>query len=96
MKSTSLDTYSETWPEEEKAAKKAAAIQSIVQSADTISFYDAARFEELLSSDFAPNNTYFMGFKRYRADLGVFETEFREQYNSDFAAYVTHLKEKYG
>ncbi|QWG06195.1 aminopeptidase [Flammeovirga kamogawensis] len=46
-------------------------------------------------SDFTPNNTFFMGFKRYRGKQNEFKEEFDNQFNGDFHAYMTYLKETY-
>lgn len=92
---TLYEGYQEGWPVALKDSLKAATIQQIVRSADTIPFHNRARFKRLLAADFAPNNTFFMGYKRYRADLSHFENAFKNDFNSDFPRYVAHLIEQY-
>ena len=41
------------------------------------------------------NNTYFLDFKRYRAQQNIFAEEFKTRFHSDFPAYFKYLKEKY-
>ncbi len=79
----------------QKKEKKEAIIKSILQSADTISFYDSSRFEKVLSSDFEVNNTFFITYMMYREEQNQFEVEFRTKFNSDFKKYLAYLKEKY-
>ncbi|TAF67081.1 MAG: aminopeptidase [Cytophagales bacterium] len=45
---------------------------------------------------YLPNNTYFMGFLRYRGKQNQFEEEYKTQFQSDFFAYFSYLKKKYG
>jgi len=82
--------------ETEKQAIKTATIQRIVNDADTISFYNKERYQKVLTPKKLPNNTFFMGFRRYRKSQNTFEIEFKEKFNSNFDKYLKFLKEKYG
>lgn len=81
---------------EEKLEMKQKMIRSILGSSDTINFNSDDSYKHLLESNFTPNNTYFMTFKRYREQQNEFQEEFESQFNSDFPKYLAHLKEKYG
>ncbi|MBX9851188.1 MAG: aminopeptidase [Cytophagaceae bacterium] len=41
------------------------------------------------------NNTYFLDYRRYHEDLGIFEEEFKTRFNSDIKSYMNYLKKKY-
>jgi predicted aminopeptidase len=77
----------------QKDTLKYSLIRQIIRSADTLSVNGKPRrlkWEEPL-----PNNTYFLGYVRYRAKQNQFEEEFRTRFNSDFRKYLTYLKETY-
>lgn len=42
-----------------------------------------------------PNNAFFMDYIRYKAQQNIFEKEFKEQFSSNFKAYLSYLKETY-
>lgn len=68
-------------------------IGQIIHSADTLTVNGKPRnwkWDEPL-----PNNTYFLGYIRYRAKQNQFEEEFKTRFNSDFKKYLTYLKETY-
>lgn len=77
-----------------KLVSKTELIQNIVESIDTISFYDKHRFEGI--EHYKPNNAHFMSFLRYNAKQNEFQMEFEEQYNSNFKQYLDALKKRYG
>lgn len=87
--------FSATLTAQEKNQQKLLLIQSIMKNADTLSLYNPSWFKKVFSTDTLPNNTFFMGYRRYRADLNQFEIEFEKDYRRDFAAYLTALKDRY-
>lgn len=88
------NTMKETDPVEEKKAKKAAMIQRIVSSLDTLTLTEnsnpSARYSKTL-----PNNAYFMNFRRYQSRQDNFWDEYREKFHSDLRAYIHYLSGKY-
>lgn len=87
-------TMKETDAEDQKLAKKKAAIQKIVLSLDTLSLTinkkPSERFKEHL-----PNNTYFMNMKRYQSKQEDFWTELRADFGGDLKAYIRYHKIKH-
>jgi len=79
----------------EKEVQKKLVIRKILQSADTLTFYDKSKFKKALSPDFEVNNTFFMTYVMYREEQNIFEEEFKTKFNSDFKKYLAYLKEKY-
>ncbi len=78
-----------------KLLQKTKLIKHIVQSADTLSFYDTTAYQNIIHGDKLPNNAYFIGFRMYHNDQNRFNTEFRQKFNSDFKSYLQYLKNKY-
>jgi predicted aminopeptidase len=74
-------------------------IERIMQKTDTISFAGPERYttqlKHSMEMDSLPNNTYFMGYIRYRAQQNQFEEEFKNKFDSDFKKYLTYLKQTY-
>lgn len=81
--------------DDQKTAQKEALIHHILTSADTLPFYDNRRYQSITSGKETRNNTFFMTYKMYRAEQNDFQLEFQNQFNSDFRAYLSYLKEKY-
>jgi predicted aminopeptidase len=78
-----------------KNQQKNKLIHEILMNADTITFYDKAKFKKVLSPDFTANNTFFLTYMMYREEQNVFEEEFRTKFNSDFKKYLAYLKGRY-
>jgi predicted aminopeptidase len=78
-----------------KNIKKYQLMHNILQSADTISFYDKSKFKKLLSPDFKVNNTFFLTYMTYHQEQNIFEEEFKTKFNSDFKKYLAYLKGRY-
>jgi predicted aminopeptidase len=88
--------YSSFRPEsdfKEKNNKKNLLISEIINSLDTISFNDPARFRNYFEK--LPNNSYFMAILRYRSKLGLFEEELSKNFNGNLKNYLNDLKNKY-
>jgi predicted aminopeptidase len=82
-------------PDTLKRRLKMELINNILNTSDTISFYNKANYRFLLSPDFKPNNAYFIGFQIYRADQSEFKKEFTEMGSGDLKKYIRYLKDKY-
>jgi predicted aminopeptidase len=78
-----------------KNTKKYQLMHDILQSADTIAFYDKSKFKKLLSPDFKVNNTFFLTYMTYHQEQNIFEEEFKTKFNSDFKKYLAYLKGRY-
>ncbi len=86
-------TFSARLSKARKDTLKYGLIRRIIQSADTITVNGKSRgftWDEPL-----PNNTYFLGYVRYRAKQNQFEDEFKSKFNSDFEKYLAYLKRTY-
>lgn len=81
--------------EVEKRKIKEGFIASIISLVDTLPLMNKQRFSFVFNETFKPNNTYFMTYIMYREQQSDFETEFRQQYKSDFKLYINHLTELY-
>ncbi|MBD0259811.1 MAG: aminopeptidase [Cytophagales bacterium] len=80
-------------PKAQKDTLKYRLIGEIMRTADTLTANGRRRKWEWEGPP--PNNTYFMGFVRYRAKQNQFEEEFKTKFNSDFRKYLAYLKETY-
>ncbi|MEH0158122.1 aminopeptidase [Limibacter armeniacum] len=76
-----------------KQQKKDAMIKQICEGIQDVEFNNKAYYKYF--DNFTPNNTFFMGYKRYREKQNQFKEEFETKFNSDFPAYFTYLKENY-
>lgn len=95
---TRLDSLFQATPKMETALRDSAKkqlIKTIFHDADTLSFSNKSRYLWLKSIKRLPNNAYFIGFKTYREQQNTFKQEFETEFNNDFKAYLSHLKEKY-
>lgn len=79
----------------EKYKIKEGFIATIIDAVDTLTLFDKSRISHLKSTNFKPNNTYFMTYKMYRAQQSDFQDEFETKFNSKFKSYIAHLIEKY-
>ncbi|MEN7550966.1 aminopeptidase [Rapidithrix thailandica] len=86
-------SFEEHHSPEEKRVHKEAFIQRACTVPDSLFFHNKRYYSYF--QKFKPNNTYFMGYKRYRGDQNQFKEEFEQKFNRDFKAYLTYLKEKY-
>ncbi|NME69341.1 aminopeptidase [Flammeovirga aprica] len=92
----SLDSLYKSFPEEmtveEKTLLKAQKIKEITEGIQHLSFANSGYCRYF--NDFTPNNTFFMGYIRYRGKQNEFKAEFENDFNSDFHAYFSYLKQK--
>lgn len=88
-------TFDEQMDEEQKVQKKNEMIRQIMATTDTINFYDKSIIDRISEDNYMPNNAYFVHFRMYRENLIQFESEFKNEYKSDFRTYLYHLKQKY-
>ena len=79
---------------EEKISKKEKMMEQIIVSADTLTFFNKERYNNV-SSFILPNNAYFLSFIRYRSKLDNFENKLKSEFGNDLRLYLEHLKEKY-
>ena len=88
-------SFEENEPKEKKDKEKHQLILEIIQTADTIDFYNRNSFKQLLDTNFHPNNTFFITYMMYHKEQNVFDTEFINDFHADFRKYLSYLKEKY-
>lgn len=81
-------THSESF--ETKKEKKKGMIEKIVKSIDTLSL-----FEKRKTSNWLPNNTYFMSFHLYQSKQKDFGDELDKKFNGNLRAYIKYLSEKH-
>lgn len=87
------NSFSEKMSFEEKEKLKSQKIKEITEGVQNLSFSNAGYCNYF--QNFTPNNTFFMGFKRYRGKQNEFKDEFENDFDSDFHAYMDYLKETY-
>ncbi|MBX2844426.1 MAG: aminopeptidase [Flammeovirgaceae bacterium] len=80
-------------PIDTKKQKKSALINEITAGFKEIPFKNQAYKKYF--DEFTPNNAFFMAFVRYSGNKNQFRKQFEEEFNSDFRAYFSYLKEKY-
>ena len=83
-------SFDENQPDSIKYALKQSLIRSIIQSLDTISFYEQD-YSHLFDDRSLPNNAYFMGFNRYYSDQPFFEQLLMEN-NNELPQLIRFLK----
>jgi len=81
-------------PDSQKKVEKENTISAIVSGLADQPF-KKIRYNKAKLAKFKPNNTFFMGFVRYRAKQTNFEQEFQEKFKGNLKNYLNHLKEKY-
>ncbi len=94
-KADSLEVLYKQWDgleESVKSEKKEVALRDIFLTMKRLPFQTLI----LPKREKLPNNTYFMGYRRYHIDISEFEKEFNEKYNRNFHQYFASLKKKYG
>ena len=87
------NSFSQSTSDSIKSARKKACINSIVQAADTLSFYHTERFDFL--TDFQPNNARLMQFLKYHGNQPELQTKYTKQFDNDLPAMIRYYKEKY-
>jgi len=88
-------TFPSSLSKKEKDKQKYALIREITETLDTVSFANPKRFRNYFKN-YTPNNTFFMGFIRYRSKQNQFREEFYKDFGGNFPKYLAYLKEKYG
>jgi predicted aminopeptidase len=88
----SLYTQIATLDEVEKEQSKAIAIQQIVSSLDTVTFYNSRykmRFKDQL-----PNNAFFMSYRLYRSDQEALDSLYKFTYDSNLKRMIKTLEQQ--
>ena len=85
-------TFKAESPFEEKKEKKKLMIERIVKSIDTLSLFEKRSSK---TSDWLPNNTYFMSFHLYQSKQKDFSQEFGDKFKGNLKAYIHYLSEKF-
>lgn len=75
--------------------EKQGLIHEILNQMDTLSLSSFSRVKAIQAQKDKLNNTFFTDFLMYREDQKALEKVFKEEFNSDFDQYFSHLKEKY-
>ncbi|PWJ36089.1 aminopeptidase [Sediminitomix flava] len=88
------ESFDSEMNDEEKNNLKQAKIEEIVANLDTVSFHNP-NYRNYFDQEELPNNTFFMGFIRYREKQNEFRKEWEEKFDKDLYKYIAHLKEKY-
>jgi len=79
----------------EKDTVKTQFIRGIMNNLDTITFSVPERYTKLRNRKL-PNNAFFIEFRQYNNRQNKYYEEFKNEFNGDLKAYITHLKDKYG
>jgi predicted aminopeptidase len=75
---------------ESKKERKKTIIQKIVKNIDTLSLYEKRK-----TSDWLPNNTYFMSFHLYQAKQKDFGEELDKKFHGDLRSYIKSLSQEF-
>lgn len=86
-------SFTEDMNEDQKQQLKNKKIEEIKEGIQYLSFANPAYCNYF--QQFTPNNTFFMGFKRYRGKQNEFKEEFEDNFDANFHAYMDYLKETY-
>jgi len=81
-------TFTDTQSFETKKEKKKIMIEKIVKNIDTLSLFEKRATK---TSNWLPNNTYFMSFHLYQSKQRDFSKEFNEKYKGNLKAYIKYL-----
>lgn len=79
---------------EEKMAIKEAAIRTIMETADSLSFTVLLHPSRKHMSKL-PNNAYFLSFRRYQSKQHDFWAEWKESFNGDLKGYIDYLSKEH-
>jgi len=71
-------------------------IHDILSGIRELPVNDTAIYHRLSRRRSAPNNAWFLQFRRYNAKQSSFEEEFHNTFHDDFKKYLEHLKQVYG
>ena len=95
-----LDSLYKTFPENlahtKKDSIKEAAINLVIQTLDTINFERYQIKSILKTKRFVPNNAFFCSYITYHNKNLIFEQEYYQKFDGNFATYLSYLKQKYG
>lgn len=83
--------FSENYPEKKKKADKTALITEIVQSLDTVTFQNPARYKSVFE-DGLPNNAFFMAYRRYRGKQENLNNDYETKFKGNLRKYIAYLK----
>lgn len=84
-----------TLQHEDKLLIKATTIREVIQQFDTLEFNQPKRYAGYFD-DYAPDNTFFLSFLRYRANLDDLEMMYQQDFESDLRAFIDHFKNHNG
>jgi hypothetical protein len=65
-------------------------IENIVKNIDTLSLYEKRATK---TSNWLPNNTYFMSFHLYQSKQRDFSKELDEKFNGNLKTYIHYLSQ---
>ena len=89
------NSFSENMLETEKEEQKNNMLTNIINSLDTLEFYDRTLANKYQNNKAIINNAFFMGYKTYYSDVSEFQREYEESYNSNLSNYIIFLSEKH-
>lgn len=82
-------SFGDSMSDSEKSSKKTEMIQHIINTVDTISFYNPKRFRGIYSKGL-PNNCYFLAFSRYFSKIDQLELELENKFGGDLRAFIKY------
>jgi predicted aminopeptidase len=85
-------TFTESQPFDTKKEKKKILIEKIVKSIDTLALFEKRNTK---TSNWLPNNTYFMSFHLYQSKQQDFSEEFGKKFHGNLKAYINYLSERH-
>jgi predicted aminopeptidase len=80
---------------EERRIRKLDMINVIIQTLDTVTFYQPQRFARVFR-DRLPNNANLMSYLRYHSQRDLLAYQYLNNFDGDIKAYILYLKKKYG
>lgn len=80
---------------DEKINRKEELLNTFKEDVKTIAFNNKEFYHHYFD-DFAPDNTFFMSFIRYRGEQSVFENELNNSFGGDLKKYIEKLKLQFG
>jgi hypothetical protein len=85
-------SFNDAQPFDDKKEKKKLMIGKIVKSIDTLSLFEKRSTK---TSNWLPNNTYFMSFHLYQSKQQDFSKELDKKFKGNLKAYIKYLSEKH-
>lgn len=79
--------------DQEKLEAKNELIKTIMNTTDTLSFYDSTRSSYLKGK--VPNNTYFMSYKRYESKREDLLLIYQQEFDGNLKRFIGYLKQKH-